>query len=83
MTIRQSIVMLPQFATWDDWNGDLLHYYGEEPIPVVKEDDWREVAFCLINLPTFVNFAIPGPGEFDHWQEWVRELIVAVNGPTI
>jgi hypothetical protein len=75
--------MYPQNATWEDWNGDLLHYFSEEPLPMVREDHWQDLAAAMGAMPTFDNYAIPDPSRFDTWQEWVLELITAVNGPTI
>lgn len=83
MIIRQAIVMYPEGATWEAWNGDLLHYFGEEPLPMVDEDNWQDLANAVTNLATFNNFALPDPQGFETWQDWASELILAVNGPTI
>lgn len=82
-TIKQSIRMYPMGATWEAWNGDLLHYFGEEPLPMVDEKNWQVLANAVCSLASFDNYGIPDPVTFEDWQDWVNELILAVNGPTI
>lgn len=82
--IRQIIEFSPEGSTWADWNGNFLHYFGEEPIPYyVDEKMWKEVAQSITQLATFNNYALPDPDEFENWQDWANELITVVNGPTI
>jgi len=81
-SITQSIPFIAEEATWEGWNGNLLHYFGQEPLPRVDEDNWRDVANAMVLLPTFNSFGIPGPEGFDNWRDWVRVVVVMVNGPT-
>lgn len=78
----QNIPSVAQENTWDVWNGNMLHYFGEEPLPYVVEDNWAEFARNMIGLSTFSSYAIPDPSGFDKWQDWVSATITAVNGPT-
>ena len=80
--IRQEIPFLPDNEPWEDWNGSMLEYFGQEPIPYVTEDKWQEFAAALSGTPTFANYALPGPDGFEHWQDWVMAIIGLVNGPT-
>lgn len=83
MAIRQIIQFSPEGSTWADWNGNLLHYFGEEPIPYYEDEtNWQEVAKNVTQLSTFVNFAPPDPEAFETWQEWANAFITVVNGPT-
>jgi len=76
----QLIEFLPDYSTWDDWNGQLVHYYGEQQFPVLPEDQWREVAKAVTVNPVFDKFAIADPENFINWQDWALSLIQNVNG---
>ena len=65
----QDIPQLPDGVSWEDWNGNMLHYFGEEPLPYVTED-------------TFSAYGFPDPEEIEDWQQWVRSIITIVNGPS-
>lgn len=81
-TITQSIPFLPDNEPWEDWNGSMLEYFGQEPIPYVVEDEWRDFAMAMIGTPTFANYALPSPDGFERWQDWVMAIIGLINGPT-
>jgi hypothetical protein len=74
------IEFLPQYSTWEDWNGNLLHYFGEQQFPFLPEDQWREVAYAVNFNPAFDKYSIPNPEVFETWQEWADLLISSVNG---
>lgn len=80
--ITQSIPFLTENATWESWNGSMLHYFGQEPLPYLSEDQWPDFANSLISLPTFSVFALPGPETFETWQDWAKVVIGSVNGTT-
>lgn len=68
--------------TWEDWNGNFLHYFSEEPIMYGPESDWKEVAKNISQLTTFESYPVPDPGAFGTWQEWASALSFILNGPT-
>jgi len=76
----QLIEFLPDYCTWDDWNGQLVHYFGEQAFPVLPEDQWQEVAKSVTNNPVFDKYSVPDPGGFVNWQDWALSLTMAVNG---
>jgi hypothetical protein len=80
--INQSIPFIAGGSTWDSWNGNMLHYFGQEPLPYVPESEWQQFADVMVGLPTFASYGIPGPNGFGSWQEWVSSVIGMVNGPT-
>lgn len=80
--IKEIIQFLPTDMEWDNWNGNLLHYYGEEPIPYVSEDNWTVVADYLAGLATFANYSIPNSTGYQEWQLWAKDFIESVNGAT-
>jgi hypothetical protein len=82
MTIRQIIEFGPEYSSWEDWNGNMLHYFGEEAIMYSSEDNWQQVAYNIMSLSTFSNYAISDPAEFEDWKDWVYSFIETVNGPT-
>ena len=71
---------LPEHATWEEWNGNLVHYFGDQQFPVVPETMWKEVANAVCLNPVFSDFIPPTPDIFDHWQDWAKVLTVNVNG---
>jgi len=68
--------------TWEDWNGNFLHYFGEEPVMYGTEEDWRLVAKNISQLTTFESYPVPDPDTFKTWQEWASALSFILNGPT-
>lgn len=60
----------------------MLEYFGQEPIPYVVEEEWKDFAMAMIATPTFANYALPGPEGFERWQDWVMAIIGLINGPT-
>ena len=80
--IREDIPFGGEGTSWEDWNGSLIHYFGEEPIPYLDEANWVTVAQTVAGLATFSNYAVPDPELFEDWRQWVNEFIETVNGPT-
>jgi hypothetical protein len=80
--IYQDIPVLPDNISWEDWNGNMLHYYGEEPLPYVTEENWPEFARIMGSLTTFSAYGFPGPELYADWRDWVRAITTIVNGPT-
>lgn len=76
----QVIEFLPDFCSWDEWNGQLVHYFSEQQFPVLPEKQWTEVALAVTNNPVFDRYSIPDPGGYTIWQEWANALIFSVNG---
>jgi hypothetical protein len=71
---------LPQYSTWDEWNGQLVHYFGEQQFSVLPEIQWQEVAQSVVVNPVFDKYAPPAPNQYANWQDWATELTLAVNG---
>jgi len=74
------IEFLPDYSSWEDWNGNLLHYFGDQQFPFLPEDQWREVAKAVTVNPVFDKYAVPNPEAYEQWQHWANGLIAAVNG---
>jgi len=80
--ITQNIPFIAGDNTWDSWNGNMLHYFGQELLPRVDEENWPQFAYQMSGLPTFMSYGVPAPDGFDKWQDWVSTVISLVNGPT-
>lgn len=80
--IIQSIPFIAGDNTWESWNGNMIHYFGQEPLPRVEEDEWPMFANNMIMLPTFSTYGLPGPEGYKSWQDWVSAVVGMVNGPT-
>ena len=65
---------------WQSFNGNLIMYYGQEPIPISSEDDWEITAKNVSQIPSFVQYNIPDPEGFENWQDWAKEFILLING---
>lgn len=74
------IEFLPDYSTWNDWNGNLILYFAEQQFPDLPEAQWKAVANAVTTNPVFDKFAVPSPELFEDWREWARELTTAVNG---
>ena len=81
-TFIQSIPFIATDNNWESWNGNMLHYFGQEPLPRVEENNWTEFAYVMSGLPTFASYGVPSPDGFQNWQDWVSAVISMVNGPT-
>lgn len=82
MALQQFFPFIPDGLDWESWNGNLIMYYGEEPIPYLPELEWTAVASAVSELPTFVNYPVPSPNNYEDWQSWAREFTEIINGPT-
>lgn len=80
MAFQDVFPFLPQYMTWEEWNGNLLIFYSQEPIPCYPEADWKLVASNVAQLPTFMVYPVPDPEKFNNWQDWVTEFTLIVNG---
>jgi hypothetical protein len=74
---------IPSGMDWDVWNGNLIMFYSEEPIPyVTNENDWKLVAKNVSQLPTFEVYPVPDPDLYANWQDWAFEFTLIISGPT-
>lgn len=74
------IQFLPDFSTWEEWNGQILHYFGEQQFPFLPEDKWVDVARAITNNPVFDAYGVPSPDTFSDWRVWARVLTETING---
>jgi hypothetical protein len=82
MALESFFPFTPDYMTWEDWNGNLVMFYGEQPIPALPEDEWRSVADNVAQLPTFLNYPVPDAQLYANWQDWAYEFTEIINGPT-
>lgn len=68
--------------SWEDWNGNLIMFYGQEPLPYHSEDQWRDTAKSVGQLTTFEVYPVPNPDAFENWQDWALEFTEIINGPS-
>lgn len=74
------IPFLPDYNTWEDWNGNLLHYFDDQQFPYLPETQWRDVANAVAANAAFQKFQVPLPDTFSTWQQWANTFITSVNG---
>jgi len=82
MAFQQFFPFNPATMDWDSWNGNLIIFYGAEPIPYMPEEEWHEVAKNVTQLPTFSAYPVPDPDLFETWQDWATEFTLIINGPS-
>lgn len=82
MAIEQFFPFSPSYSTWEDWNGNLIIWYGQETIPHTSEANWKDTANNIAQLPTFAAYPVPSPANFENWQDWANEFTQIVNGPS-
>jgi hypothetical protein len=82
MAFQQFFPFDPNGMSWEDWNGNLIIFYGQEPIAYNSEDQWKETARGVGQLTTFEVYPVPSPDAYDHWQDWALEFTEIINGPS-
>ena len=82
MSFQRFFPFSPNGMSWEDWNGNLIMFYGQEPIGYLPEDQWRQVAHGIGQLTTFQVFPVPNPEAFENWQDWALEFTQIINGPS-
>ena len=83
MSVRKTEAFFPfspDYMSWEDWNGNFILYYGQEPIGVSIEDDWKTIASQIAQLQTFSAYPISDPAIYENWQDWANEFTLIING---
>ena len=73
---------VPDYMSWEDWNGSLAIYYPSEPVMLSQEDDWQAAASDIAQLPTFAVYPVPDSQLYANWQDWARDFTEIINGPS-
>jgi hypothetical protein len=81
-SIQQFFPCLPDYMSWEDWNGNVAIYYGQEPVMFQPEENWQEAAQHLSSMAVFQPYPVPSPSNFVNWQDWAREFTQIINGPS-
>ena len=74
--------VIPNGMSWEDWNGNLIMYFGAEPICHTVEDEWKITAKNIAQLPRFEVYPVPDPDKFDNWEDWAYQFTLIINGPS-
>jgi hypothetical protein len=82
MAFQQFFPCVPDYMSWEDWNGNLIMFYGQEPVPYSEEVFWASTAKSIGELPTFAAYPVPDPSEYVDWQAWARDFTEIINGPS-
>jgi hypothetical protein len=67
--------------SWEDWNGNMAIYYGQEHIVFQPEENWRAAAQHMSSLAVMEPYPVPSPDKFENWQDWANEFTLIINGP--
>ena len=82
MAFQEFFPCLPEYMSWEDWNGNLIIYYGQETIPYSEELFWQDTAKNIAELPTFAAYPVPDPDRYPDWQTWAKDFTEIINGPS-
>ena len=82
MAFQEFFPCLPDYMSWEDWNGNLIIYYGQETIPYSEELFWQKTAKNIAELPTFAAYPVPDPDRYPDWQTWAKDFTEIINGPS-
>jgi len=80
MSTQPFFPFIPDYMTWEEWNGNMLIYFSQEPISYHPEADWKLSARNIGLLATFSAYPVPDPELFDKWQDWAKQFSLIVNG---
>jgi hypothetical protein len=82
MAFQQFFPCIPDYMSWEDWNGNLILYYGQENIPYNTEENWRITANNVTETATFAAYPVADPDLFPDWQTWAKNFTEIINGPS-
>jgi hypothetical protein len=82
MAFQPFFPFTPNGMSWEDWNGNLIMFYGQEPVAYHPEENWRETARGVSQLTTFEVYPVPDPDVYQNWQDWANEFTLIINGPS-
>ena len=81
-SIQLFFPFVPDYMSWEDWNGNLAIYYSQEHIMFQPEVNWKQAAQHVSSLAVFEPYPVPSPEAFENWQDWAREFTLIINGPS-
>jgi hypothetical protein len=74
------IPFTPDYMSWEDWNGNMIIYFGQVNIPHTDEANWKQTADVLCSTLLFSAYPLPDADRYDNWQDWAMEVTTIVNG---
>lgn len=70
----------PRYHTFESWASLMVELYATQQLSIpTSTTDWKQWGESLKAIDVFTNEGIPGPGPFDHWQDWAASVMNAVN----
>ena len=74
------LVYDPRYHTFESWSSLMIEGYAAQQLQIgVSEDNWHEFAAGMMGIDIFQNESLPSPYLFENWQDWVEQVINAVN----
>jgi hypothetical protein len=83
MAFQPFFPFTPNGMSWEDWNGNLIMFYGQEPVAYNSEENWKETARGVAQLTTFEVYPVPSPDVYENWQDWALEFTEIINGTSV
>lgn len=80
LSLQRHFPFLPDYMSWEDWNGNLAIYFGQLNIPFTDETDWQTTAKVIAGDTAMSSFPVPHPDGYADWQQWAKDFTEIVNG---
>lgn len=75
-----ALIYDPRYHTFESWACLMVELYGTQNLQIPDANtDWKDWGSGLKAIDVFTNEAIPGPYQFNDWQEWAEAVVNAVN----
>lgn len=76
----QPLVYDPRFHTFESWAALMCEQYAANQLEIPTAlTDWKLWGDGLKAIDVFSNEAIPGPEEYENWQDWAAALLASIN----
>lgn len=80
-------VIDPTYIKLKDWADNLVGEFGNEGLPVLKDEkNWKVWASLVAGTGGFALLGVPAPlsnmplaPKFNKWQDWARKVFYIVN----
>lgn len=75
-----AIVYDPRMHTFESWSALMIESYAAQQLQIgLPEEKWYDFAVGMMAIDVFQSEALPSPYLFENWQDWVEQVINAVN----
>jgi len=81
VSVQQFFPCVPELMSWEDWNANMIIYYGQQNVMFAPEENWQAAAKNIAAMEMFGVYPVPSPDTYDEWQAWAKDFTQIINGP--